>query len=300
MTLNELKYILAVAKERHFRKAAELCYVSQPTLSIAIKKIEEELGVTIFERQKSDILITPIGEKIIALAEDINQKTNLIKNLAKQAQDHNIQEIKLGAIFTIGPYLIPKLIASFQQSNPNTHFIIQENYTEDLIKKLHQGELDFVILSLPFDEPTIETELLYTEPFVVAIANNNPLSKKTAINFNDLKNENLLLLGEKHCFRNQVLSSLPAQSLENRLQKTLESSSIETIRFMVASNAGVSILPCTSVNNYEDKLLVIKPFQDQTPTRQVVLAWRKSYVHQLAINSMVKALKSIHLPCTQK
>lgn len=300
MTLNEFKYILAVAKERHFRKAAELCFVSQPTLSIAIKKIEEELGVTIFERQKSDILITPIGEKIIALAEEINQKTNLIKDIAKQSLNNEINEIKLGAIFTIGPYLIPKLIGKFQQSHPTTRFIIQENYTEVLIKKLHQGELDFVILSLPFEEPNIETELLYKEPFVIALAHKNPLSQKTTLSTKDLNDQKLLLLGEKHCFRNQVLANLPNHQLEHKLQKTLESSSIETIRFMVASDAGISILPCTSVENYDDKLLCIKKFTHNTPERKVVLAWRKSYAHQKAIDCMITTLKSINLPCTIK
>lgn len=300
MTLNELKYILAVAKERHFRKAAEQCYVSQPTLSIAIKKIEEELGITIFERQKSDILVTPIGEKIIALAEEINQKTNLIKDLAKQAQNNDITEIKLGAIFTIGPYIIPKLISEFQKTHPNIQFIIQENYTEELIKKLHLGELDFVILSLPFDEPNIETQLIYKEPFVVALSSKNPLANKATLTIDDLADEKLLLLGEKHCFRNQVLSSLPQQQIEHRLQKTLESSSIETIRFMVASNAGISILPCSSVNNYDDKLLTIREFTHNKPERDVVLAWRKSYGHQAAIDCMLHTLKNINLTCTNK
>jgi len=300
MTLNELKYILAVAKERHFRKAAELCFVSQPTLSIAIKKIEDELGITIFERQKSEILITPIGEKIIALAEEINQKTNLIKDIAKQSLNNEINEIKLGAIFTIGPYLIPKLIEKFQQTHPTTRFIIQENYTEELIKKLHQGELDFVILSLPFEEPNIETELLYKEPFVIALAHKNPLSQKITLNTKDLNDQKLLLLGEKHCFRNQVLANLPNHQLEHKLQKTLESSSIETIRFMVASDAGISILPCTSVANYDDKLLCIKKFTHNTPERNVVLAWRKSYAHQKAIDCMITTLKSVNLPCTIK
>ncbi|SFR56634.1 hydrogen peroxide-inducible genes activator [Thiomicrospira sp. ALE5] len=300
MTLNELKYILAVAKERHFRKAAELCFVSQPTLSIAIKKVEEELGVTIFERQKNDILITPIGNEIVKLAEEITKKTNTIKELAKRHQNNDITEIKLGAIFTIAPYIIPNLITEFQQTKPDIQFIIQENYTEDLIKKLHDGELDFVILSSPFDEPGIETQFLYQEPFVIALSNKNKLCQKDHLTLEDLSNQKLLLLGEKHCFRNQVLDCLSKNHIEHHLQRTLESSSIETIRLMVASNAGVSILPCTSVTNYDNNLLTIRKFSDQIPYRNVILAWRKSYTHQKAIDCMLETLQKIKLTCTAK
>lgn len=302
MTLNELKYILAVGKQKHFRKASEQCFVSQPTLSIAIKKLEDELGVTLFERHKSEVLVTPIGEKILEIAETILQQTQLIKQLAKEDQGDHSGEIKVGAIYTIAPYLLPKLIPVFHQISPKTPFILQENFTHVLLDKLLMGELDLVILSLPFEHPNLEVQPLYEEPFVAAIPKEHKLNEKSEISLTDIENETFLLLGTGHCFRDQVVESFPNLSYLNfksgQLQKTLEGSSLETIRYMVASGAGITILPCSSINNQNDELFSVKPIQSPVPSRTVALVWRKTYPRKQILQTFKQALTSIQIECT--
>jgi LysR family hydrogen peroxide-inducible transcriptional activator len=304
MTLNELKYIVAVAKERHFRKASEACFVSQPTLSIAIKKLEEEIGVNLFERNKTDIIVTPIGEQIIEIAEDILQKSQLIKQLAKEEKGDQTGEIKLGAIYTIAPYLLPKLIPLFHQIAIKTPLILEENYTHILLDKLLNGDLDLVILSLPFEHPSIETLTLYSEPFVVALPKEHKLVNQDKISIKQIQNETLLMLGEGHCFRNQVIDAFDykeqIQFQKNTMQKTLDGSSLETIRYMVASGAGITILPCSSVQNYDDELLVIKPIYPSIEPRKVALAWRKTFPRKQLLKTMINALQKIEIPCTIK
>lgn len=304
MTLNELKYIVAVAKERHFRKASESCFVSQPTLSIAIKKLENELGVILFERHKSEILITPIGKKIIELAETVLRKTELIKQLAKEEQGDQSGELKVGAIYTIAPYLLPKLIPEFHQRSPKTPFILQENFTHLLVEKLLNGELDLVVLSLPFENPNIETLALYQEPFVAAIPNDHPLAKQDEISLQDIENERFLLLGAGHCFRDQVIDSFPNLNHLNlktgHIQRTLEGSSLETIRFMVASGAGITILPCSSINQHDDQLFTVKAIKAPVPSRTVALAWRKTFPRKQILETFKQALNNIEIPCTIK
>lgn len=303
MTFNELKYIVAVAKHRHFRKASEHCFVSQPTLSIAIKKLEEELGITLFERHKSEIIITPIGKKIVQQAEDILKKISTIKQLALEEQGDQSSELKLGAIYTIAPYLLPKLISQFHQKCPNIPLIIEENFTHVLINKLNQGDLDLVILSLPFKDPNIETQVIYEEPFVAALPKNHKLSAQKHVSLNELQQQTFLLLGSGHCFRDQVLNSFPPLQHYNadnkNIQRTLEGSSLETIRYMVASGAGITILPCSSIQEHAN-LLDIKTIKPKIPSRQVALAWRKDFPRQQALKLFIEALQSIKIPCTIK
>lgn len=302
MTLNELKYIVAVARERHFRKASETCFVSQPTLSIAIKKLEEEIGVELFERNKTEVIVTPIGRKIVSLAEDILQKSQLIKQIAKEEQGDHSDEVKLGAIYTIAPYLFPKLIPNFHKIANNTPLILQENYTNQLIEKLLNGDLDLVILSLPFDHPNIETLPLYSEPFVAALPKKHPFANQTSVSIKQIESETLLMLGEGHCFRNQVIDAFnykeQLQFQTNRMQKTLEGSSLETIRYMVASGAGITILPCSSVHSYDEELLSIKSISPSIPPRVVALAWRKTFPRKQILKTMIDALQKIKIPCT--
>jgi LysR family hydrogen peroxide-inducible transcriptional activator len=303
MTLNELKYIVAVAKEKHFRKASETCFVSQPTLSVAIKKLEEELGVTLFERRKQDVLITPIGKKIITLAEEILERSKDIKQISKEAQGHLTTELKIGVIYTIAPYLLPKLIPSFHKLAPNIPLIIEENYTHVLADKLQSGELDIVILSLPFDEPNIETHPLYEESFSAIVPKLHPLAKSdTPIQLDSIENETILLLGSGHCFRDQVLEAFPnlmhLNYQSSRLQKTFEGSSLETIRYMVSSGAGISIFPCTSLSERDEKLFSIKPLTNPVPKRIVALAWRKTFSRKQVLELFKQAIEDIQIPCT--
>lgn len=305
MTLNELKYIVAVAKEKHFRKASETCFVSQPTLSVAVKKLEDELGVTLFERRKQDVLVTPVGKEIISIAEEILERSQDIKQVAKEAQGDLSSELRIGAIYTIGPYLLPKVIPSFQQLAPDVPIIIEENYTHVLADKLQSGELDLVILSLPFNEANIETYPLYEEDFVAVLPKKHPLSaSERPVNLQKLEDESFLLLGSGHCFRDQVLESFPnlihMNYQSSRLQKTFEGSSLETIRYMVSSGAGISVFPSSSLNEHDNELFAIKPLKKPIPKRTVALAWRKTFSKLKILELFKQAIAEIDLPNTHK
>lgn len=293
MTLSELRYIVAVARERHFGRAAQTCFVSQPTLSVAVRKLESELGVALFERGVNEITITATGERIIAQAVRVLDEAAAIKHIAKQEQDPLTGPLRLGAIYTVAPYLLPQLIPLLHKRAPHMPLLIDENYTAVLSKRLQQGDLDAIIIALPFEEPGIIAQPLYDESFVVALPKGHPLSKKTVLNPADIANETVLLLGAGHCFRDQVLRACPAcHRSSDGLQKTLEGSSLETIRLMVASGAGITVLPSTSVGgSRHDKMLSIRPLVKPAPSRRVALAWRKSYARPEAVEALRQTIR---------
>jgi len=302
MTLNELKYIVAVARERHFGHAAEACHVSQPTLSVAVRKLEEELGVSLFERRKGDVSVTPIGEQIISQAQRVLEEASGIRRVAEQGKDQLAGPLRLGAIYTIGPYLLPYLIPQLADVAPGMPLIVEENYTAALSEKLKQGELDVILISLPFDEPGIRTLPLYEEPFVLLIPSSHPFNQKREIDVGELSQENVLLLGAGHCFRDQVLDVCPdclGKSSEGHPRQTLEGSSLETIRYMVASGLGVTVLPCTAAGaeRFSERLLEIRRFAGQSPSRIVALAWRKSFPRPEAINVLRETVLNCRLSC---
>lgn len=304
MTLTELKYVLAVARERHFGRAAEACFVSQPTLSVAIKKLEEELGVTLFERGSGELSITPAGERVAEQAALIFELVDGIKDLAAEAKDDLQGSLKLGAIYTIAPYLLPELIPQLHERAPHMPLLLEENYTRVLTEKLKKGELDAMIVATPVEDPSLLALPLYEEPFVVAVPAGHAWKKKKAIASDELEQENLLLLGSGHCFRDQVLKVCPAlnRSASDGLQKTLESSSLETIRHMVASGMGTTVLPCTAtrLHSSSDSLLAYRPFTKPAPTRVVSLAWRKSFPRPRAIEMVRQAVLAANLRCVEK
>ncbi|MEQ1602023.1 MAG: LysR substrate-binding domain-containing protein [Methylophilaceae bacterium] len=300
MTLTELRYIVAVSRERHFGHAAEACFVSQPTLSIGIKKLEEELGVAIFERSSSEITLTPVGELIVAQAARILEETASIKAIADQSGDPLSHPLRLGAIYTIGPYLLPQMLPLLRTSSPNMQLIIQESYTADLREQLKHGKLDVIIISLPFSEPGIVTQALYDEPFQLALPANHAWSHQTSIAPAALGDETVLLLGAGHCFRDQVLKMCPQLSQSETasgIQQTLEGSSLETIRYMVASGVGITILPCTACVPTADanRMLCFRPFDQPAPARRVALAWRKSFPRPQAVEMVRQAILGSHL-----
>lgn len=302
MTLTELKYIIAVARERHFGRAAEACFVSQPTLSVAVKKLEEELGVALFERGATEVSVTPLGAEIVERATRVLEEIESLKTLARQGRDPLAGPLKLGAIYTVGPYLLPPLIATLRKLAPQMPLLIEESYTAVLAEKLKQGQLDAIVVSLPFEAPGIATAALYDEPFVVAVPAGHAWARRKSIKAEDLPKENLLLLGSGHCFRDQVLKVCPAlnrASAAGSLQRTLEGSSLETIRHMVASGAGITVLPCGSVSGApaEKRLLVTRPFAGPAPRRRVVLAWRKGFPRPQAIEALRAAVRAARLEC---
>jgi LysR family hydrogen peroxide-inducible transcriptional activator len=305
MTLTELKYVLAVAREKHFGRAAETCFVSQPTLSVAIKKLEDELGVILFERGGGGELgITPAGERVAEQAMHIFELVDGIKVLAAEAKDDLLGPLKLGAIYTIAPYLLPELIPVLHVKAPQMPLLLEENYTRVLTEKLKKGELDAMLVATPVDDPSILALPLYEEPFVVAVSSSHPWKKLKSIASAELEKENMLLLGTGHCFRDQVLKVCPALNRSSRegLQKTLESSSLETIRHMVASGMGTTVLPCTAtrLHSTSDALLAYRPFTNPAPTRIVSLAWRKSFPRPRAIEAIRQAVMSAKLNCVDK
>ena len=306
MTLTELKYIVAVARERHFGRAAEACFVSQPTLSVAIKKLEDELNVQIFERGTSEVSVTPIGEQIVTQAQRVLEQTLAIKEIAKQGKDPLVGPLRLGVIYTIGPYLLPTLVKQMIKRVPQMPLMLQENYTLKLIELLKQGEIDVAIMALPFPETGLMLRPLYDEPFVVALPSGHAWEHRTKIDPDDLKQETMLLLGSGHCFRDHVLGVCPelmrfSQNADG-IQKTFEGSSLETIRHMVASGVGITVLPRMSVQEVKPQaggvdsgLLSYVAFDEPVPDRRVVLAWRKSFTRMPAIDAICDAINACEL-----
>lgn len=299
MTLTELRYIVTLAQEQHFGRAAERCYVSQPTLSIAVKKLEDELGVALFERTKSRVQPTPLGEQIVAQANLVLEQTAAIKDLADAGKDQLSSPLSVGAIFTIGPYLLPKFIPHLQTLASKMPLYVEEGYTHNLRKKLRNGELDVIIVALPFVEPDVVTQALYEEPFLVLMPKDHPLATKESLQPDDLNDQQLLLLGEGHCFRDQVLTTCP--SLQHQGDATIsnvrtaaEGSSLETLRHMVASGLGITILPSSAAENslYSSDVLVTRPFVEPSPSRTVALAWRASFPRHKAIDALRAAIKA--------
>ena len=301
MTLTELKYIVAVAREKHFGHAAEACFVAQPTLSVAIKKLEDELGVPIFERGGSEISMTPLGAQIVAQAERVLEQTAAIREIAKQNKDPLTGQLRLGVIYTIAPYLLPQLVRSMIERVPQMPLVLQENFTAKLVEMLRQGELDAAIMAQPFPQQGLLVQPLYDEPFVVAMPASHPWSDRVRINAADLKNETMLLLGNGHCFRDQVLEVCPEMArfstTGDGIARTFEGSSLETIRHMVASGIGITVLPKASVPDMQahDGLLRYVPFEDPVPTRRVVIAWRKSFTRRAAIDAVRDAMMACDL-----
>ncbi|MGI4849430.1 MAG: LysR substrate-binding domain-containing protein [Janthinobacterium lividum] len=295
MTLTELKYIVAVAREKHFGHAAEACFVAQPTLSVAIKKLEDELGVTIFERGGSETSMTPLGALIVAQAERVLEQTASIKEIARQNKDPLAGVFRLGIIYTIAPYLLPQLVRNMIEQVPQMPLILQENFTVRLLEQLRAGELDAAILALPISDHGLIVQPLYDEPFVVALPRHHKWAKRASINANDLKSETMLMLGNGHCFRDQVLEVCPESarfsSTGDGIARTFEGSSLETIRHMVASGIGITVLPQASVPDmHAEGMLHYVPFDLPVPSRRVVIVSRKSFTRAPAIEAVRHAV----------
>jgi LysR family hydrogen peroxide-inducible transcriptional activator len=305
MTLTELRYIVAVARERHFGRAAKACFVSQPTLSIAIKKLEDELGVQIFERLAGEVTLTPVGKQVAEQAQRTLEAAENVRQVARQGKDQLAGPLKIGAIHTIGPYLYPELIPLLRKRAPEMPLVVEENYTAVLAEKLKRGELDVIIIALPFQEQGIVTLPIYTEPFVVLMPSAHPLTQRKTVKSAQLRDETVLLLGSGHCFRDQVLEAcpecLPRPGLEGHLQQTIEGSSLETIRHMVVSGLGVTVLPCTAAgaDRYSQRLLAIRRFARPAPTRSVALAWRVSFSRPRVIDVIRESVASCNLSCVK-
>ena len=304
MTLTELRYIVAVARERHFGRAADACFVSQPTLSVAVKKLEEELDVKIFERGGNDVSVTALGEAIVRQAQIVIEQAAAVKEIAKSGKDPLSGPLKLGIIYTIGPYLLPDLVRQAIDRTPQMPLMLQENFTVKLLDMLRTGELDCAIMAEPFPDAGLAVAPLYDEPFMVAVPKSHPLSKRKQISSEELKRETMLLLGTGHCFRDQVLEVCPEfarfSSDADGIRKSFEGSSLETIKHMVASGMGVTVVPRLSVPKGAQAHVAYIKFAPPVPTRRVVLAWRRSFTRYEAIAALRNAVYACELEGVQR
>ena len=313
MTLTELKYIVAVARERHFGRAAEACFVSQPTLSVAVKKLEEELDVKIFERSSNEVTITALGEDIVRQAQSVLDQAAEIKEIAKRGKDPLAGVLTLGVIYTIGPYLLPDLVRQSIARTPQMPLMLQENFTVKLLEMLRTGEIDCAILAEPFPDTGLAIAPLYDEPFLAAVPSTHPLAQQESISTQQLKNETMLLLGAGHCFRDHVLEVCPefaryASNAEG-IRRSFEGSSLATIKHMVAAGMGVTLVPRLSVANdalqsprrrrsdepYIRYLPIVEPDGSAPPKRRVSLVWRRSFTRYEAIAALRNAIHACKL-----
>lgn len=299
MTLTELRYIVALAREKHFGRAAEKCFVSQPTLSVAVKKLEDELGVILFERGQGEVSLTPAGTPIVRQAEKVLAEAARVRELAETAGDPLAGPLRLGAIYTIGPYLLPKLVPLLRQRAPKMPLMLQENFTVKLIEALKNGELDVAVLALPVQEPGLVAQPVYAEAFRVLLPAQHPWTRLQSIDAAHLLDEQLLMLGRGNCFREQVLDLCTHAGAGG--PQVLEGSSLETIRLMVASAVGITVMPASAVDTLppDDPLLRVRPFAAPTPERRIALVWRASFPRHQAIDLLRQALLDCKLPGTQ-
>lgn len=299
MTLTDLRYIVALARERHFGRAAEKCFVSQPTLSVAVKKLEDELGVILFERSPQEVRVTPVGEQIVAQAERVLGESAQLAEIASAGKNPLVGPLRLGVIYTIGPWLLPKLVPLLHERAPEMPLLLEENYTHRLLEKLKSAELDVAVLALPVDEPGLVVQAVYDELFRALVPVNHHWAKLKSVDPGKLLEQPLLMLGRGNCFRDQVLD-LCTRAGEGGPQ-VLESSSLETIRHMVASGVGITVMPATAVDDIkrDDPLLRVRPFVEPMPSRRVALVWRASFPRHQAIDLLRQALFDCKLPGTK-
>jgi LysR family transcriptional regulator, hydrogen peroxide-inducible genes activator len=306
MTLTELRYIVAVARERHFGRAAGSCHVSQPTLSVAIRKLEEELGVRLFERRVSEVALTDVGERVVAQAKRVLDEAGAVREIARQGRDPLRAPLRLGTIYTIGPYLLPGLVRQLQRRAPQMPLLLSENFTVRLVEGVRNGEIDVAILALPLPQSGLVVRPIYDEPFVVAVPRRHAWARRRTIPSDDLRTETMLLMGSGHCFRDQVLDVCPELSrttgAEGGMQRTFEGSSLETIRQMVASGIGITVMPRTSIpaRPARQSLVTYLPFRNPPPSRRVVLAWRRSFNRLAAVETLRRAILDCSLEGVDK
>jgi LysR family hydrogen peroxide-inducible transcriptional activator len=293
MTLNELKFIVALAKSRNFRKAAEVCFVSQPALSLAVKKLEDELGVLLFERSRNDVTMTAVGELVVEQATRVMEEAKRLKEIANQGNNQLAGPLKLGVIYSVGPYLLPEIIPILRKHAPEMPLIVEENLTSNLETQLRNGVIDVAIIALPFELSGVITMPLYEEEFVVVVPISHEWANRKEIDATELADEKVLLLNSGHCFSNQVVQACPSLTRNGEI---LQGNSLDTVRNMVASNLGITVLPASAtISRYQNPLVKAIPFKKPAPKRQLALAWRKSYGRVQAVDEIAKAIRQLEM-----
>lgn len=306
MTLNQLKYIVALARETSFSRAADACFVSQPTLSAALKNLEQELEMILFERRSGEVTPTPAGKLILEHAQRVLVETAAIGEIATRGEDQLSGPLYIGAIDTVGPVIFPSLVARLAETVPTMPLVVEENYVAVLMEKLKRGELDVIITASPCEERGMEVLPLYEEDLVVLLPSTHQLAREKSITNQQISNERVLLLGTGHCLREQILSACPdclqtTEGPDSLRAGSVEGSSMETIRYMVASGMGISILPCSTVRVCGEAadLISLRPFADFQPKRTVCMVWRKSFPLQQPLSVVESAIRDCMPECAR-
>jgi LysR family hydrogen peroxide-inducible transcriptional activator len=286
--LKDLRYLIAVADTRHFGRAAERTFVSQPTLSAQLKKLEEYLGVQLIERAPKRIALTAAGEAIVARARRMVEASDEIVDLARSFRDPLAGPLKLALLPTIGPYLLPRVAPRIRKALPRIELMLYEYQTAPMLEKLRGGEIDVGILALPVDLDGLEARELYREPFVMAMPTHHKLAERTTVKIDDLKGETLLLLEDGHCLRDQALEVCARVQLNEK--QDFRATSLETLRQMVASGSGITLLPELAASGAYGNArgVVTRPFVRPVPTRTIGAIWRRTSARTQAIDALCK------------
>ena len=293
MNLRDLRYLVALADLKHFGRAAEASFVSQPTLSTQIKKLEEELGVPLIERNPRNVLLTDVGEAVVARARLMLREADEIKNIARRAKDPASGAVKIGIFPTLGPYLLPHVVPQIVAKFPKLELMLFEEKTEIILKKLHDGELDAGILALPIHDDTLHSEFLFEEPFVLAVPSTHRMAKQKKVKLSDLSEERLLLLDDGHCLRDQALEVCQIAGAVER--SGFRATSLETLRHMVSANVGMTLLPALAVRPPAPATanVVLIPFADPQPHRRIAMVWRRTSALTVFLSELVQSFKNL-------
>ena len=290
MNLRDLQYLVAVADHQHFGKAAESCYVSQPTLSQQIKKLEEYLCTALFERDHRSVRLTPIGQEIVGRARKVLQEADGLVQLAKSAGDPAVGELRIGAFPTLAPYYLPKVLPMVRKRLPDLKLYLVEDKTPNLLSQLQSGELDAALLALPIRYEGLDAVPLLEESFWLAVAKDHPLAKRKSVSVDDMHGLSLMLLEDGHCLRDQALEVCQLAGAHE--STTFKASSLETLRQMVASGLGVTLLPEMALRQ-DDHGIRYLPIKD-APSRQVALVYRASTARRQSLVLLIQALRKAY------
>jgi LysR family hydrogen peroxide-inducible transcriptional activator len=293
MNLRALQYFVKLADLRHFSKAADACFVSQPTLSTQIKKLEDELGVQLVERSPKNIMLTPVGEEISQRARLVLSDIDQIRAVARRSGNPADGVLRLGLFPTLAPYYLPHVVPGLRTRYPNLRLQLAEEKTESIVTQLKQGELDAGLLALPINEDGLDMEILFEEPFVVALPADHELAKKKTINLSDLEGAELLLLEEGHCLREHALEVCALAGARERVD--FHATSMETLRQMVAAGVGVTLMPLLAVKPpiAETENVILRPFEPPPPTRTIALVWRSSSALSSFFSELAQSLREV-------
>ena len=276
MNLRDLKYLIAVADHRHFGRAAAASFVSQPTLSTQIRKLEDELGVALIERAPRKVMLTPIGAEIVERARRVASEVEQMKEAARRSQRPEAGAVRLGIFPTLGPYLLPHVIPTIRERYPDLQLLLVEEKSDELLARLRDGRLDAAILALPVHDDQLHQEYLFEEPFLLAVPEQHRLARQTGLSVDDLASENLLLLEDGHCLRRQTLEVCQLAGAHEKSE--FRATSLETLRQMVAANVGITLLPALAVQPpvSQPPHIRLLPFSGTQPSREIAMLWRRS------------------------